>query len=273
MAPLAVAIIVACSVARPVTQPVTQTPSVPYDGAMADAAQVAATKKIYDKFGSWLERYSAGLPPGVMAAFMNHESGGRWDSAGDPTLGEVGYFQIAQDVPARFGLPAAARTVPEVNVAIAGLEYAQEAVLWYLRWPTLVTLGSADNWMLARLAFAIGRAGSYKMGDLARAAGYVQPGAVYAGIVRYVAANGAPSLGSQSSTKVASRVRSVPELWAVGQAVAPASPTVPTRPPQPPGFTYTLPASIARHVAKPIPLLAAAIAAGAGVAYYLWRRV
>lgn len=269
MAALAIAIVLACSAA----QPVTPAPSVPYDVAMADAAQVAATKKIYDKFGSWLRTYSAGLPPGVMAAFMNHESGGRWGAAGDASLGEVGYFQIAKDVPARFGLPAEARSVPEVNVAIAGLEYAQEAVLWYLRWPQLVTLGSADNWMLARLAFAIGRAGSYKMGDLARAAGYVQPGAAYAGLVKYVAAHGAPPLGSQSASKVATRVASVPQLWAVGQAVAPSAPTIPTRPPQPPGYTYKLPASIASYVATPIPLLAVAIAAGAAVTYYLWRRV
>lgn len=261
---------------RAADEALTPAPLLAYDRAMADTAAVTNSKKLLARYGTWLRKYTPGMPVGFMAAIMNHESSGNFATSGDATLGEVGFFQIAKDVPGRFGLPASARAIPEVNVAIAGLEYAQEAVLWYLRARSLgvpVALGSADNWMLARLAFAVGRAGSYKLGDLAIASGYTRASPTFYGAIQqYVGTHGAPSLGSQSPEKVARRVASIPVLWATGQAVEPGAPAVPTRIPNPPGYTYTLPASIASYVARPLPLLAVAIAAGAGLTYYLWRQ-
>ncbi len=236
---------------------------------MAD--EVTEARRLLTKFGPWFDKYAVGIPRGVMAAIMNHESGGNFGAAGDASLGEVGYFQIAAYVPPLFGLPADARRDPESNVAIAALEYGLEAVKWYQRMPSLVRLGTADSWQLARLAFSVGRGGSYQLGDLAKAAGYLQPGRVMDGIVRYVAANGAPQLGSQSPSKVAARVAYIPQQWKIGEAVDAAGLSEPTIIPNPPAGAYRLPLDVAPFFRKPISgiiLLGAAVA----LVFYLWQR-
>jgi hypothetical protein len=204
---------------------------------------------------------------------MLHESNGNPGAPGDAGLGEVGLYQIAAYVPPLFGLPAAARNDPESNVAIAVLEYSLEAALWATRYPSLVRLGTADSWKLARLSFAVGRGGSYQLADLANGLHYLQPGDVFGGILRYVAANGAPALGSQSSSKVVARVASIPDQWAIGEAVEWGSPGYPTLIPNPPAGAYTIPAAVRPLFVSPIPGVVLVLGAAAGLVYYLlWSR-
>ena len=135
---------------------------------MADAnfdADVARAQAIYAQFGPWIDRYHGGIPSGFIASAILHESGGNFNAPGDPSLGEVGYLQVAAYVPPLFGYDPDARMDPESNIAIGVLEYELEAVLWSISYPQ-VSLGTADSWKLARLAFAVGRAGSHQLADL-----------------------------------------------------------------------------------------------------------
>jgi hypothetical protein len=239
----------------------------------ADPSKVRQAQALLTKYGPWINKYRGGLPAGWMAAIMLHESGGNFAAPGDVSLGEVGFYQIASYVPPLFGYPAEARTDPETNVALASLEYGLEAVKWYLRYPTLVRLGTADSWKLSRLTFAVGRGGSYQLADAAARLHYLQPGAVYDGIVRYVAANGAPQLGSQSPDKVASRVASIPQQWEIGQAVDGSGMGPPTLIPNPPAGPYKIPAAEAPYFVRALPgIVLVALGGGAALLYYLWKR-
>lgn len=239
---------------------------------MPDASKVAQAKALLTKYGGWIRKYRGGLPAGALAAYMLHESGGNFGAAGDASLGEIGFYQITASTPPRFGLHPDARKDPESNVAIASLEYGHEAALWALRYPDLVRIGTPDNWMLSRLSFAVGRGGSYQLAELAKKAGYLQPGRVYDGIARYVAANGAPALGSQSSSKVAARVASVPEQWAIGEAVDGSGVGPPAIIPNPPAGPYTIPANVRHLFVKPIPGILLVLGGAAAFLYYLVRR-
>lgn len=238
----------------------------------ADPNKVKRARELLQKFKPWFDKYRGGLTAGALAAFMQHESNGNWGAAGDASLGEVGYFQVANYVPGLFGYPASARTNPEDNVAIASLEYALESALWKVRYPDLVRLGTQDAWMLGRLAFAIGRGGSYKLADLANQYRYLQPGRVYEGIAKYVAANGAPPLGTQSATKVAARVASVPQQFEIANAIDSSAFGPPTYIPPPPAGPYVIPANAAPFFVRPIPgIVLVALAGGTGLLYYLWK--
>jgi len=240
-----------------------------------DASKVAGAQALLAKFRPWFDKYRGGMTAGLMAAIMQHESGGKF-VAGDASLGEVGYFQVASYVPPLFGYPAEARNDPESNVAIASLEYALEAVKWYLRYPQYVRLGTRDSWELARLAFAIGRAGSYSLAAAADKLGYLQPGQVYAGIQKYIAANGAPALGSQSSSKVAARVASIPDQFDLAEYIDggfTAGYGKPTIIPAPPAGPYKIPADVAPYFVEPLPgIVLLALGAGSALLYYLWKR-
>lgn len=236
---------------------------------MAD--EVSASRALLAKYGAWIDKYRVGIPRGVMAAVMNHESGGNFNAPGDASLGEIGFYQIAAYVPPMFGLPADARKDPETNVAIAGLEYGLEAVKWYQRMPDLVVLGTPDSWQLARLAFSVGRGGSYTLGDLAKRGGYLSRGNVMGGIVRYVAEHGAPQLGSQSPSKVAARVAYIPQQWAIGTAADPTGLSQPTVIPNPPAGAYRLPFDVAPFFVKPISGMLLLLGGAAALVYYLMK--
>lgn len=245
---------------------------------MADAqfdADVARAQAIYEQLGPWIDRYRGGLPAGVVASFILHESGGNFGAPGDPSLGELGYLQIAAYVPPIFGYDPSARADPESNIAIGSLEYALESVMWLLAFPQAVRLGSADAWKLARLAFAVGRAGSHQLATLAgNAQGGLTDGDVYGDIRRWAQATGAVGLGSQSAAKVAQRVLDIDRQWAIGQAVSggPAGP--PTLIPDPPVGPYTLPDEVAPYFVKPLGI-GVLLLVGGGVLLYLlskrWR--
>lgn len=243
---------------------------------MADPAydaDVARAKALLDQFGDWINTYRGGMPAGWMASIMLHESGGNFAAPGDPSLGEVGYYQIAAYVPPMFGLDAEARNDPESNVAIASLEYALEAAYWKASFPDAVQLGTGDSWRLARLAFAVGRAGSHQLAQLAlQAFGSLTSGDVYGDIVRLVSAGGSVPLGSQSASKVAARVIDIGRQWNIGQDAGGGSIGPPTLIPSPPAGDYIIPADAADYFVEPIPSIAFVILGGLAVLYYLWSR-
>ena len=216
-------------------------------------ADVARTRSLLDQYGVWIDRYRGGLPDGWMASIMLHESGGNFAAPGDPSLGEVGFYQIAAYLPVLFGYDASARTDPETNVALASLEYALEAVYWKLAFPDAVVLGTDDSWKLARLAFAVGRGGSHQLASLAQQArGRLTTGDVYHDIVKYVAASGGVPLGSQSAAKVAARVIDIDRQWAIGQAVSAGISGPPMLIPDPPAGPYTIPAEAEPFFVEPL---------------------
>lgn len=200
---------------------------------------------------------------------MLHESGGNFAAPGDPTLGELGYYQIAEYVPPLFGYPAIARADPETNVALASLEYGLEAGLWSNDYPQ-AQIGTSDSWKLARLAFAVGRAGSRTLAGMTSAAmgGYLTPGGVYGDIARWTASTGGIPLGSQSAAKVLQRVLDIDRQWAIGQAVQPGISSSPQLIPEPPSGPYTIPASVIDYFVEPIP--ATLLILGGGLAIFLY---
>jgi len=215
-------------------------------------ADVARAKAIYDQLGVWIDRYRGGLPAGWVASIILHESGGNFGAPGDPTLGEVGFMQVAAYVPPLFSLDAGARMDPESNIAIGVLEYELEAVLWMLTFPEAI-LGTDDSWKLARLAFAVGRAGSHQLAQFAQAAlGGLTTGDVYHDIAKWTASSGAVPLGSQSATKVAARVLDIDRQWAIGQAVSSGLSGPPILIPDPPVGPYTIPDDAAPYFTEPL---------------------
>jgi hypothetical protein len=241
---------------------------------MADAnfdGDVARAGALLDTFSDWINRYRGGMPAGWMASIMLHESGGNFGAPGDPSLGEIGYYQIASYVPALFGYDADARADPETNVALASLEYALEAVLWAIDVPQ-VQLGTADSWKLARLSFAVGRAGSRTLAALAANAGGLDSGNVYNSIVRFVLANGGVPLGSQSAAKVAARVIDIDRQWAIGQAVSGGLVGPPTIIPDPPAGPYTLPPGTEDYFVTPFPVTILLLGGLAILGYLIMRR-
>lgn len=235
-------------------------------------SDVARTKAVYDQLGPWIDRYHGGMPAGFLASAIYHESGGNFGAPGDPTLGEVGFLQVAAYVPPLFGYDASARNDPESNIAIGALEYAMEAVYWFLAFPE-ARLGTADSWKLARLAFAVGRSGSHQLGTLAQQSlGGLTDSDVYHDIVKYVAATGGTPLGSQPATKVAQRVVDIDRQWAIGDAVSSAMPGPPMLIPEPPAGPYTLPADVADYFVEPISGTILVVGGAALLAYFLWKR-
>lgn len=235
-------------------------------------AQVAGyAKPLLAKYGPWIDKYRGGVPAGWAAAIMYWESGGNFGAAGDAALGEVGFYQIAEYLPAKFGMPASSRLDPETNVFLGMLEYQFDAVRWKTTFPAYVRLGSDDSYKLARLSFAIGFGGATSLAKAAIAAGGVQSGLLYDGIANHVARTGGVPLGSQSADKVWYRVLSIRYQWEIGKKVAWSPSGMPTRVPHPPKYTYTIPQPYAVLFADPIPtVFLAALAVGA---YVLWRFV
>ena len=238
----------------------------------ANASKVASAKALLTKFKPWFSKYHGGLTEGALASFMLHESGGNFAAPGDASLGEIGYFQIAAYVPPLFGLAASARMDPETNVALAVLEYELEAAKFKVRYPAYVNLGTRDSYMLGRLAFAVGRGGSYQLADRAISLRYASSGDLYGGILRSTAANGGMTLGSQSPSKVAARVASIPDQFAIADAVDPFGVFGPPEIiPAPPAGAYAIPADVLPLFVRPIPgIVLATLAGGAGLLWYLW---
>lgn len=234
-------------------------------------SDVAVARSVYSQLGEWIDRYHGGMPVGFLAAAVAHESGGNFAAPGDPTLGEVGFLQVASYVPPLFGYDPSARMDPESNIAIGSLEYALEAVLWHLAFPDAVILGTDDSWKLARLAFAVGRSGSHQLAQGAMVAGGLDSGDVYHDIARWVQKTGGMPLGSQTAGKVAQRVLDIDRQWAIGQAVSAGTSGPPMRIPDPPAGPYTLPPEVAPYFTEPISGTVLIVLGAAAFLYLLVR--
>lgn len=210
-------------------------------------SKIQDAREIYRQIGPWIRRYRGGMPPGVLAAIALHESGGRMSSRGDASLGEVGIFQITSSFPPEIGWPSSSRYDAEANVFLGCLEYNIEAVKMFLHAPLLVRLGSADSWKLARLAFAVGSAGTRKLITKATGMHPAHAGNVYGAIRQMALSAGGIPLGSQSADKVRKRILAVDEQWAVGARVAPLWHGPPERVPSPGNRPYTLPKAVAPY--------------------------
>lgn len=234
---------------------------------------------ILNTYATWIDQYRGGMSREFAATIMLWESGGNFNAPGDPSLGEVGFYQVAQYVPAEFGLPPEARNDPEGNVCIGLAEYGLENLTWYLFLPSLIARDSRDAWMLARLSFAIGRGGSQQLASMAAAS---SPGDVFGDIVRYVTANGAPALGSQSGAKVQQRVVDILTQMQIADLVGPNLFGPPMFPPPPPGVDsngtpydqlWTPPPQVAPYYSQPFGWdIWLGLGLVAGAAYFLFGR-
>lgn len=240
--------------------------------AQTIARSAARVKVLLEQYGMWIDKYRGGIPREWAAAIMMWESDGNFAAPGDPSLGEVGFYQVAEYVPATMGMPAVARTVPEANVMIGLTEYQMDTVKWKLAFPDYVELGTPDAYKLARLSFAVGWGGATGLATQAIASsGIVVAGTLYQAIVDYVTQNGGIALGSQSPSQVWFRVVSIEPQWRTAEAASTFGLSVgpPTLPPAPPGFGYELPIQYQMYFQKPTSLLTFA-AAILGVVV-LWR--
>jgi len=219
------------------------------------AAYAARARAIYKALRAPLVRYRGGMPVGALAAIAEIESGGRMDAPGDESLGEAGYFQITSTFPTSVGVDPAVRLTPEGNVFLAGLEYQIEAVRMS-RASSAVMLGTMDSWKLARLAFAVGSAGTRKLLAAARPS---IAGQAFAGVVAWADATGAVSLSSgQPAGKVWYRIKMTELAFRAGALAAPPFFGAPEKIPAPRGVTYRFPADVAGYFSLSIvaPLLA-----------------
>lgn len=234
--------------------------------------QVArSARALLEKYGPWIDKYRGGVPRGWAAAIMYWESNGNFAAPGDVQLGEVGFYQIAEYLPGKFGMPADSRRDPETNVFLGMMEYQFDAARWKAQFPQYVKLGTDDSYKLARMSFAIGYPGATSLAKKAIAAGGVIPGALYEGIANYVARTGGESLGSQSAEKVWFRVLSIRYQWEIGRKVAWSMSGPPTLVPHPPKYTYAIPMPYRVLFSSPISMIFVGALAVGG--YILWRVV
>lgn len=217
--------------------------------------RTAAAKTWLRQYSTWVHKFRGGAPSGFLAAVAQFESRGKMSSRGDSIIKEVGFFQIGESMPGKFGLPADLRYKPDWNIFFAGLEYNVAA--------KRSGFGGSDRWKFARLRFAIGRYGVRKILTMSRATSY-------ASMLRYLDKIGGMSLGRQSASKVWFRAHVVQVHWEVGRRVG-GSYGTPIRVPTPDGRPYTLP----RDVTLPTwAISGAAIAIGLTVsAYFIFRKM
>ena len=202
---------------------------------------VKSAKKFNDKYSSYLQRYKGGMPRGFFAAIAAIESDGKMIE-GDPDLGEYGFFQITAKMPTDYGLKSELRKTAEGNIFLAGLEYNVEAKRLKLKYPNLIVEGTADQWKLARLVFAIGK---YGVDTCIKHAKPMVPGRVFEALETWADETGAIAIGSSPAGKIRMRIKLVSKVaWEAGKQVTYQSNGMPVKVPAPSGISYTLPKSI-----------------------------
>ena len=209
------------------------------------AVTLKCAKNCHDKIGRLLDKYHGGMPTGFLAAIACHESSCNMGSSGDASLGEIGIFQVTNSFPRKVSVNPTVRHSTEGNIFLGCLEYNYWAAQVVLDFPNLVSNGSVDQWLLARLIFAIGYGGTR---SVMRAAN-PRPGNVYNQLIAWANRTGGISAGSQSAAKVKARILAVPVQWEIGQQIAPT--LFLTGPKKPIGFVpFTLPGPIADVMLK-----------------------
>jgi hypothetical protein len=193
--------------------------------------------------GGLLQKYRGGMPATFLAAIAAIESSGRM-VAGDTSLGEYGFFQVAAQTERDFGVPSGLRLGPEGNIFLAALEYNVEALRLALKYPTYVKSGSKGQWQLARLVFAIGRHGADVCIRAAIDGGYMGVGEGFAGVVRWADKTGAVGIGGTEAGKIWYRIKLVEIAQAVADRIGGGGAGEPVQVPAPPGVTYGLPKDV-----------------------------
>jgi hypothetical protein len=219
-------------------------------------------REVYAKYGAFINRYRGGMPAGFLAAIIAHESGGRENATGDPSLGELGLMQITANFPTTVGVTPAVRAHAEGNIFLGCLEYQIEAARLAVRYPGDIEPGSPDQWKMARLVFALGIGAVTKLVALVGSARFPV-------ILSYVMAHPNVTVSGYAPGKVLARTTSVETLWTAGAQITPATVGVPELVPAPAGLTYTLP----RNVRLPGPLRmggAGLVLLGAALLFF-WR--
>lgn len=230
--------------------------------------RVANGKQLLSKWGSYIDKYHGGIHRGFLASIMNWESWGDFGAAGDASLGEVGFYQVAADVPKRYGLDPAIRTTPEGNVFVACLEYTEEAARILIDYPGLVNNGSRDQWILARLVFAIGRGGTHQVLNAAKP----RAGHAYDDLVKWANDTGAFQVSaSQPAEKVWFRILAVGHNWRIGELISPGASYGP--PIKIPALSpYHFPLDVAPLIGSGSPATMLLMGLGlAGLAWALWK--
>lgn len=175
---------------------------------------VRGAERFYGKYGDLLLKYSGGMPAGFLAAIAQWESGGSITSKGDASLGETGFFQLESSLPKKFCMPDV-RSDPAGNIWLGCMEYNAVANRLNKDRPAYVWNGTAEQWKMARLCFAIGYAGALRCLDASNPI----PGLPYSSIVSWADRTGAMSLGSQESGKVWYRIKAINKQWLIGSRV------------------------------------------------------
>lgn len=219
---------------------------------------VAGARKFYDQHRVELDRYRGGMPVGFFAAIADHESSGRM-VAGDPSLGEFGYYQITANFPTTVKVNPEVRKDPVGNIFLAGLEYNIEAARIAIRYPS-ITPSTPEQWKMARLVFAIGIGAVTKLIALVGSARYQS-------ILAYVKENPSVTVSGYAPGKVAARTTSVEKLWAEGAKIAFPTVGVPVLIPAPTGIAYKLP----KGIALPSPSGGGWLLPAAALALLIWR--
>lgn len=204
--------------------------------------RVTRARRFLDAHADLLDRCRGGMHRGFFAAIAQWESDGKMGAPGDATLGEVGWYQVIPSIARLFGLDPKALATEEGNTLVAGLEYTMYALRAVKRWTRWVADGTRTQWLIARLAFAVGWGGTKKLVDPALASR--APGEVTAwrAIVEHADATGGITLGRVPAGKVWYRVRAIDVQWKIGRLVAPgASSGKAVWPTAPQGLAYRLP--------------------------------
>jgi hypothetical protein len=233
--------------------------------ALGSLAKTAAG--FYASYGNFVEKYRGGMPGKLLAAIASIESSGRM-VAGDASLGEYGFFQVAAQTERDFGVPGGLRMQPEGNVFLAALEYNVEALRLAIKYPAYVKSGSLGQWHLARLVFAIGRHGADVCIQAAVAGGYMGLGEGFTGVVRWADKTGAVAIGGSEAGKIWYRIKLIQVTQSVADAIGGGGAGAPSQVPA--LVAYTLP----KDVLGRLPAAAAAggillVALALGALYWL----
>ncbi len=213
---------------------------------MADSRTESA-KAFLNKERTNLNKYHGGMPIGFLAAIAEHESSGRMSAIGDASLGEVGYFQVPIETANDFDVDPQVRYSAEGNIFLACLEYQVNAARIAKRFPW-IRIGSMDQWMFARLVFAVGIGAT---GTLLRNF----TGGTYSQFVQWAQSN--------STGKQLARINDVVVQWNIGQALAPEAPGPPTKIPA--FVPYSIPKDVSGLLQSPLKQLLLPLALGIGL--------
>jgi hypothetical protein len=200
-------------------------------------SKVRETKHLLSLWPTWMEQYRGGMPRGIFASIMAIESGGRMSDLGDPSLGEVGWYQVTKEFPESIGVDPKHRYDKQWNMYLGGAEYNVRAAAWLHRLAQ-ENVSFEDAWKLSRLSFAIGDHGARGVVDSWHKVAGGAP-FTYEDLLAHVDKHGTSSYGSQSAAHVRYRVHLVDWNFRVGQAAEPGIYEKPRATVAPDGKTYT----------------------------------